>query len=57
MLSRTSLALSLVSEPTTADIDIASRSRAGCLVGSLSKDYDDSSENVAKKNEFAFFQT
>ena len=27
------------------------------LIGTLSKDDDDRSENVGKKNEFAFFQT
>ena len=27
------------------------------LLGTLSKDDDDASENVGKKNEFAFFQT
>ena len=27
------------------------------LIGTLSKDDDDCSENVGKKNEFAFFQT
>ena len=27
------------------------------IVGTLSKDHDDGSENVGKKNEFAFFQT
>ena len=36
---------------------VVTRSWSQVWIGTLSKDDDDGSENVDKKNEFAFFQT
>ena len=42
---------------TTVRFEVYSKASTIDILGTLSKDHDDGSENIGKKNEFAFLQT